>query len=395
MSSTEILPHNSGIERVGSQLSVTNKLLQEIDPVLIPYRKGNKWGFCTPDKKIVIDCIYDETTPFVDGLALVRKGSYNGYIDKSGNAIIPIVFKGYEIIWCPKGNIAYKQRGIVKVKKHLDDGTWQEFYFDKQGREVASGGVDDEVRSFSIENGGVISFSTRYELTATKRENKWGFVNKSGKVVIPFLYDEVWGFSEEGLARVMKKEYSPREWNRYGFINKCGEVVVPFSHYHASSFSEGMAVVYSADVRPIKKISKDGRYRLVGVDGGYIDNMGELAVPYQYGVCHDFSDGLALVCGKDGWGFINKKGIEVVSCIYDSASEFFEDIAAVELNGKTGFINRNGDIIIPFIYDKYSQLSPLHDDGNEDFRFYQGLARVSFGDKWGYIDKKGTQFWED
>jgi hypothetical protein len=27
---------------------------------LIPYRKGDKWGFCTPDKKIVISPKYDD-----------------------------------------------------------------------------------------------------------------------------------------------------------------------------------------------------------------------------------------------------------------------------------------------------------------------------------------------
>jgi len=36
---------NTGIERVGKQIAITNKLLQAIDPVLIPYRKKDKWGF--------------------------------------------------------------------------------------------------------------------------------------------------------------------------------------------------------------------------------------------------------------------------------------------------------------------------------------------------------------
>jgi len=39
---------------------------------LIPYRKGDKWGYCTPDKKIVIAPKYDDGTRFFDeGLAWV------------------------------------------------------------------------------------------------------------------------------------------------------------------------------------------------------------------------------------------------------------------------------------------------------------------------------------
>jgi len=32
---------------------------------LIPYRKGDKWGYCTPDKKIVIAPKYDDSTRFL------------------------------------------------------------------------------------------------------------------------------------------------------------------------------------------------------------------------------------------------------------------------------------------------------------------------------------------
>lgn len=43
------------------------------DVQLIPYRKGDKWGYCTPDKKIVIPCEYDDAWKFHKGLAMVKK----------------------------------------------------------------------------------------------------------------------------------------------------------------------------------------------------------------------------------------------------------------------------------------------------------------------------------
>ncbi len=59
---------------------------------LIPYRKGNKWGYCTPDKKIVIPCNYDWTKCFYKekyGFAAVRKEEHYGLIEKTGRLVLP------------------------------------------------------------------------------------------------------------------------------------------------------------------------------------------------------------------------------------------------------------------------------------------------------------------
>jgi len=56
---------------------------------LIPYRKGDKWGFCTPDKKIVITPKYDDAGGFIEGLAKVYLDGKCGFIDKTGKEIIP------------------------------------------------------------------------------------------------------------------------------------------------------------------------------------------------------------------------------------------------------------------------------------------------------------------
>ena len=55
-----------------------------------------------------------------------------------------------------------------------------------------------------------------------ERDGKCGFVDKTGKEVVPPKYDGVRGFSE-GLAVVKLK----RKW---GFINTKDEVVVPLTY---------------------------------------------------------------------------------------------------------------------------------------------------------------------
>ena len=53
--------------------------------------------------------------------------------------------------------------------------------------------------------------------------DKYGYVDKTGKVIIPIKYQSVYNFSE-GLAMVKLN-------NRWGAIDKTGEVVVPIIHF--------------------------------------------------------------------------------------------------------------------------------------------------------------------
>ena len=66
---------------------------QEPDMSLIPYRKGNLWGYAAPDKSIVITPEYEEANLFYEGFAVVKKGGKYGYINKDGKIVIPIKCK--------------------------------------------------------------------------------------------------------------------------------------------------------------------------------------------------------------------------------------------------------------------------------------------------------------
>jgi len=74
-------------------------------PNLIPYRKGDKWGYCDPQKKIIIPLLYDRTYPFCDGLggvqkgrvfgggiARVSRGGKYGLLDPAGKEVVPIKY---------------------------------------------------------------------------------------------------------------------------------------------------------------------------------------------------------------------------------------------------------------------------------------------------------------
>lgn len=88
---------------------------------LIPYRKGDKWGFYNKDKKIVIPIKYDYAKPFSEGLAPVKLNGKWGFIDKEGKEVIPLK---YDCAWCFRKGLAYVEL----------NGKYG--YIDKEGKEV-------------------------------------------------------------------------------------------------------------------------------------------------------------------------------------------------------------------------------------------------------------------
>jgi hypothetical protein len=83
---------------------------------------------------------------------------------------------------------------------------------------------------------------------AVSKDGMWGFIDKTGKEVIPCIYDMVYLFSD-GFAKVEQSR-------RSGFVDKTGNEVFPCIFNEAESFSDGLASV------------------LLGNAMGYIDKEG-------------------------------------------------------------------------------------------------------------------------
>jgi hypothetical protein len=127
-------------------------------------------------------------------------------------------------------------------------------------------------------------------------------------------YDAVFSFSE-GLAVAIRNE-------KAGFIDKTGKEVIPCIYDRAGNFSEGLAAVRK----------KDGKV-------GYVDKTGKVIIPFEYNDGKTFIEGLAIIKNNNGWyGFIDKTGKEVVTPIYEDVYSFSEGLAPVKYNGKWGLL---------------------------------------------------------
>jgi len=201
-------------------------------------------------------------------------------------------------------------------------------------------------------------FSEGYAAFATKQietdgpyiYTNYGFIDRSGKIVVAPTFDEVLPFVE-GLSAV-------RQNDKWGFVDKSGKFVIEPKFYSAHSFNDGFAPVQVQKYEETKSfdepiwtfIDKEGK-RILG-DKGFM-------------VASSFSEGLAAVCplGSNRYGYIDKTGKVVIEPQFESAGDFSEGLAAVSMNGKFGYIDVNGQFVI----------QPQYLDAE---KFYGGVASV-------------------
>lgn len=223
---------------------------------------------------------------------------------------------------------------------------------------------------------------------------KWGYINKEGKVVIPPIYDKVDPTVKDGysFARVWKD-------GLVGGIDYNGEFLLPMQYqeieervyyvdlpfYAKKDNKYGFLNSDYSLLIPFKYdyVSKywysDERLCKVGINGkyGYIDVSGNEIIPLTYDSADSFSYGLAAVSRNGNYGYIDVSGSEIIPLIYDSAGSFSDGLAAVSRNGKYGYIDMSGNEIVPLIYDSAAS-------------FRNGLAAVTEDGKMGFINKVGT-----
>ena len=249
-------------------------------------------------------------------------------------------------------------------------------------------------------------------LLPIQQNGKWGYINRSGEVVIKPQFDSAEAFAD-GLALVRyeprKKPLKPGQKKPelvegMGFIDQTGKVVIELDnplHLNGESFSEGLTKywTYEPDKGTVHGyIDTSGKIQIKArftyshsfVDGlaaacidlkcGFIDKTGEFAIEPKYIVTRPFSEGLALAgFDHDRIGFVNKSGEMVIEPQFGNIGGvgFHEGLSVVTFpQGKFGYVNTEGTVVIPM---QFEMAQPFSD----------GLAAVSVDSKWGYIDKTG------
>lgn len=234
------------------------------------------------------------------------------------------------------------------------------------------GGKGNSSQEVVVEDEAQESYTEQKEykyLHSIKKDNKYGFVDGNGNIVIPCQWYDAHEFVN-GMAAVADAN------NRWGYINTRGELVIPCqyeSYWYLLDFKEDLVAVKN----------ENGKW-------GYIDKYGNTVVPFSWTEVLDFSEGLAPVKDDNGkWGYIDKNGAVVLPCVWENAHYFSKEGLAPVMNaqGKWGYIDRSGSFKIPakwFSAGKFSEGLATVDNQYEEEMCINTEGKVISG-KWKYI----------
>lgn len=204
------------------------------------------------------------------------------------------------------------------------------------------------------------------ELIMVCKDKKIGFIDQSGKEIVPCQYEDVeaGAFSKQGYA-VLGKD------GMYGMINTSGEEVVPFIYDYV------MPCYNTSDFIPAYKDEK----------AGFINIAGEEGIPFCFDDTEEFSsDGYAPVSVNERWGAINTEGEIIVPIKYDAVQTTSGGLNIVCTGEKYGLVGPDGNEIIPCSYDSIEvaegddQRAVLATDGDETVMFSdEGKELASLG----------------
>jgi hypothetical protein len=284
-----------------------------------------RFGFINKKGDIVVPLKYDDILPFSEGLAAVCKDEKWGYINTSGKVVLPLKY----------GYVGSFQNGLAKVDLSPDPYVWDDAYINIKGEVIIS----------SAEYSYINDFNEGFAAVRSASDKKWGFINTSGELVVPLIYEDVSDF-RDGIARIetLTEKIPIGQWAggstiyhnvySYKYIDTRGNEIKPLENLYLDSFSEGLAVARDA--------TKEAPFTY-----GYVDKNGKVILPFEYDEATNFSDGYALVNKGELTGIVHtntsneKSKSESVTAIRSSAIVYFNgektQMDAYNINGNNYF----------------------------------------------------------
>jgi hypothetical protein len=329
-----------------------NSIAQTIDYSLVPYRKGDKWGYADAQRNIVITPKYNDAEWFSEGLAAVKIGSKWGYVNKQGKLIIPAKFtvaksfrkgymprpnknggdsilfagasttlNGYERCITTKGVIltkcpAISENSVIENRIPVQTKTIQKTYSIANNNGLFDKIVDDYKIAGSDE--------TYY---VAQKNGMYGVFNSKFETIIPFEYTSVKQLTSNNNIYLQVQKNG-----RYGIMNANGMADINTDY-------SNITIVNGANNIDYVILKKDGKTYVKDMMNNDIISLGFSDIVY------DNNGGFVVTDNNNMRGFyfsdkrmINPKYSDVK--ILNRGSNYLQIKTS---NGKVGYINAAGD----------------------------------------------------
>ncbi|WP_054941285.1 WG repeat-containing protein [Paenibacillus ihuae] len=357
-----------------------------LHPAPFKLKEGTLWGYINNEGRTVIEPRYDYAEDFQDnGLAIVQRRNSSGLIDSSGREKVKPVYSF----------IAPFAEGLAVVS----DAKGYTF-IDEKGKEVTSARYD---YLNSLHEGRAL-----FSKQSTTGNSRYGYLNAQGKEVLPPVYLDAGDFMN-GTALVKVNE------GEYALVDPEGTVLHTYKHPFVGYPGDGLLAYQETE---------NGKY-------GYLNLDGSVAIKPQFTAALPFSEGRAVINTAEdygnAYGLIDKQGKQVVPATYYEVQQLGENRVAlgtpvyadqpyrgsryVIADAGTGRILSNHPLLgvnnyqhgLASVYDakdtyfidksgkKASQPPVIAGAGT--LSFSGSLIRADVDQRTAYYDRKGKQVW--
>ena len=304
----------------------------ELSHFPVKLEKDERWSMIGSDGEILFQDEYEEVPTFVvNGVFVVLEGeTYSVYRASEKPELIIDGLKG-------AGSMSDGLIPIVKKDSRIT-------LIDKDGKEKF---VLD-----SYEGKEIVKCDNRYSegLLAVKTENnKWGYVNKDGEMVISPKYDDVRPFKGDyAIVYISKKD--SYETSRY-VINKKGETILEIKDRYQSN----QVVDFNYGLMPVYDTAKD--------KVGFLNIKGEfISVPSKVAGISGFNDEVFVFWNKEfkyGLMSFDEENTQLIRPKYDYITIISSDEFLVKNDDTYYVVNSKDEKIINFSGCDFVMPSPI------------------------------------
>jgi hypothetical protein len=210
-------------------------------------------------------------------------------------------------------------------------------------------------------------------ITVFSNKDKRGYINlNTGKIFISERYEHAWIFSD-GLAAVVLND-------KLGFINTKGKMVIPFQ-YH---YNTGIDFVFKAGLCPVPDTSE--KY-------GIIDKTGAWKLKPEFDYIFNPVKGYRVVKKGELYGVIDSLLQWIIPVQYEWIKVSHDGFVIMDDHIQKLYAFDAKTILQPYVYDEYEELfcNSQNDFGDESHNIYvrSDYTAVRMHDLWGVINQNG------